>query len=226
MKYRISSFPHEGGFATQPGGVVVQRRSTSIGLLSAFVFCATLPATVLVSAAAPAARPTAAAADSSKKVAEPQPPVRISADAAEYLNKDGLVIFTGNVVAVQADATMTADRMEVTFQKLASAEGKPAAGIGSPATTQRITMIVAQSKVSLRQVDPETGKERFATGDKGVYDVDQRVVTLSGNPRLWEGKNVIVGEEMVFHIGENKVVVKGKVNLTVFPDELKEGKKP
>ena len=87
-------------------------------------------------------------------------------------------------------------------------------------------MIVAQKKVSLRQVDPETGKERYATGDKGVYDFDQRIVTMSGNPRLWEGKNVVVGDEMVFHLVEKKVTVKGKVNLTVYPDDLKEEKKP
>ncbi len=80
--------------------------------------------------------------------------------------------------------------------------------------------------MSFRQVDPETGKERYATGDKGVYDVDQRIVTMSGNPRLWEGKNVVVGEEMVFHLAEKKVIVKGKVNLTVYPDDLKEEKKP
>ena len=41
-----------------------------------------------------------------------------------------------------------------------------------------------------------------------------------------EGKNVIVGEVMYFYLEDKKVVVKGKVNLTVFPDELKEDKKP
>jgi lipopolysaccharide transport protein LptA len=89
-----------------------------------------------------------------------------------------------------------------------------------------MSRIVASDKVNFRQVDPESKKERYATGDKGVYDVEQRVVTMSGSPRLWEGKNVIVGEEMVFHLADKKVNVKGKVNLTVFPDELKEGKKP
>jgi lipopolysaccharide export system protein LptA len=49
---------------------------------------------------------------------------------------------------------------------------------------------------------------------------------MSGNPRLWEGKNVIVGEEMVFNLEEKKVLVKGKVNLTVYPGDLKEEKKP
>jgi lipopolysaccharide export system protein LptA len=168
----------------------------------------------------------AAAPDQAKKVAAPQTPVRISSDAAEYFNKDGLVVFTGNVVVVQADSTLTAERIEVSFEKPAPGEGQPAEGIGAPANAQRITTIVAQQKVSFRQVDPETKKERYATGDKGVYDVDQRLVTMSGNPRLWEGKNVIVGDEMVFFLEEKKVIVKGKVNLTVYPDDVKAVKKP
>ena len=170
------------------------------------------------------------AAAPAKKAAEPQAPVKISADTAEYFNTEGLVVFTGNVVAVQADTTLSADRMEMTFDKPtqspAQSQEKPATGIGAPANAQRITKIVAEKKVSFRQIDPESGKERYATGEKGVYDVEQRLVTMSGNPRLWEGKNVIVGDEMTFSLGDKKVIVKGKVNLTVFPDEMKEEKKP
>jgi len=233
MKYRDSNIPDGGGCRAQPGGTAVQKRSTSIGLFFAVLFVATLAAAAPeIAGGTPAALPDATVAagvaatpDSTKKAVEPQQPVRVSADAAEYFNKEGLVVFTGNVVAVQADATIAADRMDVSFEKPAREEGKPA-GIGAPSAAQRITMIVAQKKVSLRQVDPETGKERYVTGEKGVYDVDRHLVTMSGNPRLWEGKNLIVGEEMVFYLEEKKVVVKGKVNLTVYPDDLKEVKKP
>jgi lipopolysaccharide export system protein LptA len=208
----------------------VQRRSTSIGLLVTALFITALAGAV-AAADTPAVSPAAAAGTAAivapaTKPAEPRPPVQISADTAEYFNKEGLVVFTGNVVAVQSEATITAERMDVSFEQPARTDGKPADGIGAPSSAQRITMIVAQKKVSFRQVDPETKKERYATGDKGVYDVDQRIVTMSGSPRLWEGKNVIVGDEMVFHLVDKKVIVKGKVNLTVYPDDLKEEKKP
>jgi lipopolysaccharide export system protein LptA len=148
----------------------------------------------------------------------PQAPVRISADAAEYFNAEGLVVFTGKVVAVQADATLTAERMEVRFAQAAAAGGDPAA-----ATGQRVASITALQSVTVRLLDPATGKERYATGEHGVYDAERRLVTLTGAPRLWEGKNVIVGEQMDFFIDERKVVVKGKVNLTVYPDDAKGG---
>lgn len=205
-------------------------RSVSIGLVFVILFAGlaltTSAATAIDSRAQPpgsggAAGAADAAAQPAKPVAVPQPPVQISADSAEYFNKDGVVVFAGNVVAVQEDTTLTAERMVVTFEQPAVAQSKPAAGIGTPATARRITMIVAEKKVSLRQVDPETKKERYATGDKGVYDVSQGFVTMTGNPRLWEGQNVLVGDEMIFHLAEKNVTVRGKVNLKVFPDDLK-----
>ena len=208
--------------------------SNSIGLFFAVVSVVALATPVALTAAdSPTAPPSditagatpAVATIPAKKADVPQPPVQVSSDEAEYFNKEGLVIFTGNVVAVQADSTITAERMEVTFEKPAGAAVNHVTGPGAPSGAQRIKTIVAEKKVSLRQIDAETKKERYATGDKGVYDVDQRIVTMSGNPRLWEGKNVIVGEEMVFHLDDKKVSVKGKVNLTVYPDELKDEKK-
>jgi len=151
----------------------------------------------------------------------PPPPVRVSADEAEYFDATGLVVFKGKVVAVQGDSTLTADRMEVALSRQEQ-EARTPAGPAAAAEGQRIAAITATGNVGFRQVDPETKKERYATGEKAVYDDAHRTVTMTGAPRLWEGKNVIVGEEMVFRLEDKRVFVKGKVNLTVYPDQLKE----
>lgn len=157
--------------------------------------------------------------------AAPQSPVRISAESAEYFNAESLVVFTGKVVAIQGDTTITSERMEVRFTQGAAATGeRPADALGG--SGQRVASVTAMQSVTFRQVDAETGKERYATGENGVYDAERRVVTLTGAPRLWEGKNVIVGEVMDFFLDEHKVVVKGKVNLTVYPDDPKGGAPP
>jgi lipopolysaccharide export system protein LptA len=208
----------------------VHRRSTAPRGLHALLLVAGLAAAgVATPFAGPAGPPAAVAqtgADPAVGAAAAQPPVRISADAAEYFNQEGLVVFTGNVVAVQADSTLTADRMEVRFSRKEGAEGKPAAGIAGATAGQSIAAITALHNVSFRQVDSDTKQERYATGDKGLYDAERRLVTMTGSPRLWDGKNVIVGEEMNFHLNDRKVIVTGKVNLTVYPDEAKEAKKP
>jgi lipopolysaccharide export system protein LptA len=152
--------------------------------------------------------------------------VRISAESAEYFNAENLVVFSGKVVAVQAETTLTAERMEVRFAQTAVPQGERPAGESAASSGQRVASITASQSVTFRQVDAGTGKERYATGERGVYDADRRLVTLTGSPRLWEGKNVIVGEQMDFFIDEKKVVVKGKVNLTVYPDDAKGGGKP
>lgn len=172
-----------------------------------------------------AAAPAVPAAD--KKPAAGQQPVRISADAAEYHSRLDMVVFIGSVVASQADSTLTADRMELLFTAEPQGAGAPAGTAEKPVGVlaeqsggRQLKTITALKNVKLRQVDAETKKERYATSDKAVYDAQRREVTMTGSPRLWEGRNVIAGEEMVFSTEGQDVVVRGKVNLTVFPDDL------
>jgi lipopolysaccharide export system protein LptA len=145
--------------------------------------------------------------------------VHITAGTAEYFNAESLVIFTGSVVATQGDATLTGERLEVKFTAAATPPGGKPGSLTDAQSGRRISTLTATQNVTFRQVDAETGKERYATGEKAVYEAEARIVTLTGSPRLWENKNVIVGEEMVFHLADKRVVVKGKVNLTVYPED-------
>jgi lipopolysaccharide export system protein LptA len=172
------------------------------------------PAPVTAPATAPA-QPTAPA------TAAPQAPIHVTAEQVEYLNREGVATFTGKVVAVQGDTTLTAEKMDVKFSEPPAGR---AAGALDPGRT-RVTSIVATEKVTFRQLDAETGKERYAVGERGVYDADARTMTLTGNPRLWEGKNVVTGEEVLFLLETKVFKVKGKVNLTVFPDPPEGGAK-
>ena len=61
-------------------------------------------------------------------------------------------------------------------------------------------------------------------GDESEYDGVARTVTLTGSPRLWEGKNIVTGEKMIFHIDDQRFVVKGKVGLSIFPEKGMEKK--
>ncbi len=144
--------------------------------------------------------------------AEAEPPINITSDRMEYLSEENIVIFTGNALAVREDMTLSADRMEVTL-----ADGESSADEGS------VSLIVATGNVNVRQVVPPTGddktsRERFATGERGEYDGAARTVTMTGGPRLWEGKNIITGEKMIFYMDDQRFLVKGKVGLSIFPE--------
>lgn len=143
---------------------------------------------------------------------EVEPPINISADQMEYLSEKGVVVFKGNALAVREDVTISAEKMTVTLSEEGGREGGA------------VKRIVAVEDVNFRQRVPGTETERFAKGDKGVYEAEGRVVTLTGKPRVWEGKNVVTGEKMTFYLDEHRFVVEGKVGLTVFPDKSKEKK--
>jgi lipopolysaccharide export system protein LptA len=148
----------------------------------------------------------AGAAREAQAAEETQTPIRVTADKMEYLTEESQVVFTGNALAVQEDVTLSAKTMRVTLAE------------GSGSGTGAVKRIVAKGDVTFRQLVPESGAERFATGKKGVYDAEEGIVTLSGSPKVWEGKNVIVGEVMKFFLEENRFVAEGQVGLTVFPE--------
>lgn len=143
--------------------------------------------------------------------AEAPPPINITADRMEYFNEQDLVVFSGNALAVREEVTLAADRMEVTMAS------------GDERDEESIQKIVAKENVSFRQIELETGRERFATGEQGEYLAGERVVTLTGSPKVWEGKNVITGKVMKFFLDDHRFVVEGDkdmpVGLTVYPEK-------
>lgn len=153
--------------------------------------------------------------DLSRAAVEEEPPVNITADRMEYFSDREIVIFTGNALAVRGDTTLSADTMEVTL-----------GGEVAKQEESSIEKVVATGNVNFRQAIPETGKDRFATGERGVYDAGRSLITLTGKPKVWEGPNVITGKTMKFFIDEHRFVVEGDdktpVGMTVFPKKGEE----
>jgi lipopolysaccharide export system protein LptA len=152
-------------------------------------------------------------ASEAQSAEETQAPIKVTADKMEYLTEENQVVFTGNALAVQENITLSARTMRVTLAE------------GSGRGTGAVKQIAAKGDVTFRQVVAESGTERFATGKTGIYDAEKGVVTLSGSPKAWEGKNVIVGEVMKFFLEENRFLVEGQVGLTVFPEAEEDGPK-
>ncbi len=114
-------------------------------------------------------------------------PIDITSDRVETFSKERLILFKGNVVARQKDVVIYADTIETKLLE----EGKG------------IETVVADGNVKIQQ------GVRVGTGQKAVfYNLDRRVV-LTGAPKVWEGENVVSGEEIIFNIDQNRVEVKG-----------------
>ncbi len=115
-------------------------------------------------------------------------PVTVDADQLENFQKEGLIVFTGKVVASQNGSTQYADRMEVYLD----------------AKGDRIVRTVSTGNVKVITKDCRTGTAQRAE----YYDAEQRVV-LIGNARVWRDDNVVTGERITMYLAEDRNVVEG-----------------
>jgi lipopolysaccharide export system protein LptA len=133
-------------------------------------------------------------------------PVTVDADQLESLQKEGLVIFTGNVVARQNNSTQYADRMEVYLD----------------AGGDKIVRTVSTGNVRILTRDCRTGTARRAE----FYDAEQRVL-LIGNARVWQEDNVVTGERITIYLAEDRSVVEGgrqeRVKAVFYPKRSESG---
>lgn len=164
-------------------------------------------------AAAPAEKSRAAEAGPTKKgdsKNDKGAPLTVDADQLESLQKEGLIIFTGNVVAKQDNSTQHADRMEVYLD----------------AGGDRIARTISTGSVRIITKDCKMGTARRAE----YYDAEQRVI-LIGNARVWQDDNVVTGERITIYLAEDRSVVEAgrqeRVKAVFYPkkdDGKAEGK--
>lgn len=132
-------------------------------------------------------------------------PVTVDADQLENIQKEGLVVFTGNVVATQNNSTQWADRMEVYLDDKGD----------------RIVRTVSTGNVRILTRDCRSGTAKRAE----YYDAEQRVV-LIGNARVWREDNVVTGERITIYLAEDRSVVEGgqqeRVKAVFYPKSQEE----
>ena len=170
------------------------------------VFAAALALAVATTASAQAPRAPAAKTPAAAPK-DDRAPVTVDSDKMERLGKEGLVIFSGNVVARQNNSVQYADRMEVYLDEKGD----------------KILRIVSTGSVRIITHDCRTGTARRAE----YTDLDQRMV-LTGNARVWQDDNVVSGESITIFLSQDRSLVQGgtqeRVKAVFYPkDEKKDG---
>lgn len=154
-----------------------------IGALGwAIIFFASAPATAAEKA------PAAGAADSKK--------VHVTADRLVVKSKSNTAEFIGNVHVSQGDMALKADRITIYAKK--SAKGGDAA---SP-DMESIDRLVAKGNVEI------TMKDGKAVTSQAEYQVDKRVMTLSGpGSKVVSGGNSITGSKITLYRDDGRINV-------------------
>jgi lipopolysaccharide export system protein LptA len=150
----------------------------------------------------PASSSAKPAATDARAPAERAQPVTVDADKMERFGKEGLVVFTGNVVARQSNSVQYADRMEVYLD-----EGG-----------DKILRTVSTGAVRIITSDCRTATAQRAE----YYDLEQRVV-LIGNARVWQEDNVVSGETITIFLSQDRSVVQSgrqeRVKAVFYPKD-------
>jgi lipopolysaccharide export system protein LptA len=158
-----------------------------------------------------AVQPGAAPAASTDRTGDDRAqPVTVDSDKMERFGREGLVVFSGNVVARHNNSVQYADRMEVYLDEKGD----------------RILRTVSTGNVRIITRDCRTGTARRAE----YHDLEQRVV-LSGGARVWQDDNVVSGESIAIYLSQDRSVVEGgkqeRVKAVFYPrngkDQTKAG---
>ena len=107
-------------------------------------------------------------------------PIDVDAARIEIQDAANQAVFSGAVVIRQGKLTLNADSVKVLYTRKS----------GDP-QMQRL-----DARGNVRLVTPS---ER-ATGDIGIYDVDGRIITMTGNVTLDRGGSTLKGQRLVLNL--------------------------
>lgn len=153
------------------------------------------------------------------KAGNSKEPITITSDNLEYQYKDGIVIYRGDVLAVQGDVKVKSNELRITLVKSDDQKGKGAKSPASDLDDANASKL--QSVVAIGNVRIDQG-ESWAVGGKATFEQSNRTLVLTENPVLHNGPNEIVGDRVVVYLDENRSIVEGgrkRIKAVLFPNK-------
>lgn len=132
-------------------------------------------------------------------------PVKIQSDNMRYFGKDKKSIFSGNVVAVSDNFTLTSDNVTVFLTD-----------------DMDVDKILCKGSVNFKTDDI------VAISRDAEVDQKSEIATLTGGVKVWQGENVLTGDKVTMYYKENRIVVNSgkseRVTITFKPGDNDTGK--
>lgn len=126
--------------------------------------------------------------------------VQIESDSLKYFGEKNISYFTGNVVVKSDNMTVHSDNMSVYFNDNREPE-----------------KIIAEGNVSI------TRQDLYALSKKAEMLMQENVIKLSEDVRVWQGENYLEGQQVIIYNDENRIEVKksekSRVKIIFYPDQ-------
>ncbi len=116
----------------------------------------------------------------------------ITSDKLTFDYQKQFALFEKNVVVVDPEMRLYADRMTVRF-----------------GADNRLTEIRAEGRVHIVQEDKE------ARSDLAIYNLQQGVIILTGKPQVTRGQDILTGDKITFWKNENRMIVEPRARLVL-----------
>jgi lipopolysaccharide export system protein LptA len=127
-------------------------------------------------------------------------PIEISADELEVLQEQSKAIFRGAVEAKQGNITLNSAIMEVFYRQKNSSEGGGNFGAVSRIEVERDVML--------------STPQESAKAKRGVYKVDDQLITLTGDVILARGQNMLRGAKLDYNLKTQKSLLSSASAVT------------
>jgi lipopolysaccharide export system protein LptA len=134
-------------------------------------------------------------------------PVQIDAATLEVQDKSKMATFSGDVHVVQGDMTMKCQTLVIFYGPEHGPGSSPVVASNAPPPNtppgaHPAPRAMPQGAQDIRRIEARggvtvTSKDQNASGDLGVYDLKKKIITLTGNVVVSQGKNVMHGERVV-----------------------------
>lgn len=123
-------------------------------------------------------------------------PVEVTADTLSVNQTDGTATFSGNVLVVQGEMRLSAERVEVVY---------------GGTDRSRIERLHASGKVTL-----VSGKDAAEAAD-AVYTIESGAVEMTGAVLLTQGTSTIAGQKLVVDLASGTGRMEGRVTTVLQP---------
>lgn len=120
----------------------------------------------------------------------------ITSDKLTFDYTQRFAFFDGNVVVVDPQMKLYADKMTVLFS-----------------ASNRISEIKAEGRVYIVQEDKESRSE------VAQYNLDQGIIVLTGKPQVTRGQDILTGDKITFWRDQNKMLVEPRARLVINPKD-------
>jgi lipopolysaccharide export system protein LptA len=151
-------------------------------------------------------------------------PTIITSERLEVDYARNIYTFKSNVLAVNPQMTLRADKMVVfmgaSTNAAATATNAAVASTNAPApsgagATPAVQKIIATGSVSITQ------EKKHATSGRAEYTADDGRVVLTENPKVESPDGTVTGDKITFWRGQDKMDVESGTRLIIFPEDKK-----